>query len=83
MKALLIEIFTSKKALAAIAGVIIVVLNRLGIHLDSETMNQILAIIASYIVGQGFADSGKYTPVSARSTATPRKRKGRSAASDT
>ena len=83
MKALLIEIFTSKKALAAIAGVIIVVLNRMSIHLDNETMNQILALIASYIVGQGVADIGKYSPAPARPTPTPRKRKSRSTSSDT
>jgi len=53
------DVVTSKKALAAIAGVIIAATNSRGLQLPEEAVNQILAAIVAYVVGQGLADFGK------------------------
>lgn len=59
LKEILLEAITSKKALAAIAGCLIVLSNKWGLHLSEEAINQLLQTIAAYIVGQGIADMGK------------------------
>ena len=53
------ELLTSKKALAAVSGVIIAAAARYGLNLPEDAVNQILAPIVAYIVGQGLADFGK------------------------
>ena len=58
-KALVIGILTSKKALATIAGVVIVATNRIGLNLPEEAVTQIVAAIAAYVVSQGLADFSK------------------------
>ena len=56
----LLEIIHSKKALAAIAGLIVMVANKLlGWELAQDTIIDYLSIIGFYIVGQGIADHGK------------------------
>jgi uncharacterized membrane protein (DUF441 family) len=53
------QMFASKKAIAAIAGVVVAAAGRYGLQLDAESVNQILAPIVAYILGQGIADFGK------------------------
>ena len=53
------DLFSSKKFLVMLSGIVITVASKLGLNIDPNTLNQILAIIAAYIVGQGIADHGK------------------------
>ena len=53
------EVLTSKKAIATIAGVLIVASNRIGLQLPEEAVTQIIGAIAAYVVSQGLADFGK------------------------
>ncbi len=59
MLAILKALFSSKKFLVMLAGIILAVANKLGLDLDPELVNQILALVGVYIVGQGIADRGK------------------------
>lgn len=57
---LLQSLFGSKKFLAMLAGLIsLVALKVFKLTLDPTTVGEIVALIASYIVGQGISDSGK------------------------
>ena len=56
---LLAEILTSKKAIATMAGVLIVMTNKIGLQLPEEAVTQIVAAIAAYVVSQGLADFSK------------------------
>jgi len=56
---LLAEILTSKKAIATMAGVLIVATNKIGLNLPEEAVTQIVAAIAAYVVSQGLADFSK------------------------
>ncbi len=58
-KALLVDIFTSKKALAAIATLIVIILQALGLPVTDEMIEKILLVVGPYLVGQGIADHGK------------------------
>jgi len=53
------EVLTSKKAIATIAGVLIVASNRIGLQLPEDAITQIIGAIAAYVVSQGLADFGK------------------------
>lgn len=59
MKDFLNDVFTSKKAMAALATLLVIILQALGLPLSEDMVNQILFIAGSYIVGQGIADNGK------------------------
>jgi hypothetical protein len=67
MKDVLVELFSSKKFIAMIAGVLATVLLRLAgkfnVALDPDTAKQaadaVALLVASYCVGQGVADHGK------------------------
>ena len=56
---LLAEVLTSKKAIATMAGVLIVATNKIGLNLPEEAVTQIVAAIAAYVVSQGLADFSK------------------------
>jgi len=56
---LVAEVLTSKKAIATLAGVLIVATNRIGLQLPEDAVTQIIGAIAAYVVGQGLADLGK------------------------
>ena len=53
------EVLTSKKAIATIAGVLLVATNKIGLNLPEEAVTQIVAAIAAYVVSQGLADFSK------------------------
>lgn len=59
MRDFLNDVFTSKKALAALATLLVIILQALGLPITEDMMNQILFLAGSYIVGQGIADIGK------------------------
>jgi hypothetical protein len=56
---LVAELLTSKKAIATLAGVLIVATNRIGLQLPEDAVTQIIGAIAAYVVSQGLADFGK------------------------
>lgn len=53
------DLFGSKKFVAALAGVVFVAVNKLGLGIDENTVLAIIGLIASYVIGQGIADNGK------------------------
>lgn len=59
MKATLIDLFTSKKFLTALAAVIIYVAGRFGFNVDPAALDRIFAALLAYVGAQGLADIGK------------------------
>lgn len=59
MKATLLDLFTSKKFLAALAAVIIYVAGRFGFDVDPAALDRIFAALLVYVGAQGVADAGK------------------------
>ena len=59
LKEMLVVLLTSKKAQAALAGMVVAIALRLGINVDVETVLTIISPIIAYIIGQGIADAGK------------------------
>jgi hypothetical protein len=53
------DLLASKKAIAGIAGAVMILVGRLGLDIDSELVTQFVSIVVAYIVGQGIADYGK------------------------
>jgi hypothetical protein len=57
--AFLADVFTSKKALAALATLLVILLQALGLPITEEMIQNILLVVGPYMVGQGIADNGK------------------------
>lgn len=57
--AILIQFLTSKKAIALIVGLLIMLADSAGLSLPEEDLTNIVQMIMAYIVGQGIADAGK------------------------
>lgn len=53
------EMLTSKKFIAMVAGFIVTLLAKWKINIDPQTIMSLVGLIIAYIVGQGWADSGK------------------------
>ena len=53
------DLLSSKKAIAAIVGVLMVLIGRFGLDVDPELVTQVVSLVVAYIVGQGIADNGK------------------------
>ena len=53
------DILKSKKFQASMAGVIVVVVSTFLPELDEAEVTKIVALMISYIIGQGLADFGK------------------------
>jgi hypothetical protein len=53
------DLLASKKAIAGIAGAVMILVGRLGLDIDSELVTQFVSLVVAYIVGQGIADHGK------------------------
>lgn len=51
----------SKKAIAAVAGVITAAALKIGLDLDTEAVAAVLSPILAYILGQGVSDLGKHS----------------------
>lgn len=72
MKQTLLDLFTSKKFLAALTAVIIYVAGRFGFDLDPAVLDRIFAAFLVYVGAQGVADVGKSAAqVNAVSTSAP------------
>ena len=52
-------IWTSKKFLVAVAGVVAIIISHFIPAISEEMILSITGIIISYIIGQGVADTGK------------------------
>lgn len=50
---------TSKKAVAAIGGVIVALAAKYGLQLDETAVLSIVGVTIAYVTGQGIADAGK------------------------
>lgn len=59
MKQTLIDLFTSKKFLAALTAVIVYVAGRFGFDVDTAALDHIFAALLVYVGAQGVADVGK------------------------
>ena len=53
------DLFRSKKALTAMATVIVAGVGKLGLEMTTDELLPILGPLVAYIVGQGIADNGK------------------------
>lgn len=52
-------LLSSKKFVATITGIIATLVAKIGWEVDGEALAAIVALIVSYVVGQGVADHGK------------------------
>jgi putative Mn2+ efflux pump MntP len=59
IKALLAAMFASKKFVAALAGMIVALVAKVGWDVDTEIVLGILGLFGTYVLGQGIADNGK------------------------
>lgn len=59
MKTTLLDLFTSKKFLAAVSAVAIYIAGRFGFDLDPAALDRIFAAFLVYVGAQGVADAGK------------------------
>lgn len=53
------EFITSKKFIVAVAGVILATAGKYGLNLDPDSVQNIVYVVVAYLIGQGWADSGK------------------------
>jgi len=53
------DMILSKKVIAMLSGVIVATLAKVGLDLDVESVAVIISPIIAYIIGQGWADTGK------------------------
>jgi hypothetical protein len=59
MKQTLIDLFTSKKFIAAVTAIIVYVAGRIGFDVDTATLDHIWQALLVYVGAQGLADLGK------------------------
>lgn len=59
MKDMIRQLLTSKKALATLVAVLVWVLGRFGLDVESAELLPLVGAIAAFVVAQGFADQGK------------------------
>jgi hypothetical protein len=53
------EFLTSKKFIAAVAGVLLTLLAKLHFDIPESTVQEIVGLIIAYLLAQGWADQGK------------------------
>ena len=53
------DILRSKKFQASVAGIVVVIISSFIPEIDEAELTKIVALIVSYVIGQGFADFGK------------------------
>ena len=56
------RLLKSRKFSLAIAGVVVVIAQDLGLPIDEDTAMQVTGIVIALVLGQGLADSGKGDP---------------------
>ena len=53
------DLLASKKFLATLVGILSILIGKIGWNVPDETLTQLVALVASFVVGQGIADFGK------------------------
>ena len=53
------DLFSSKKFLVMLAGIVVMIADKIGLNLDPDLVNKMLGLMGAYIIGQGIADHGK------------------------
>lgn len=53
------EFLTSKKFIAAVAGVVLTLLAKLHFDIPESTVQELVGLIIAYLLAQGWADHGK------------------------
>ena len=61
------SLFSSKKFVAMITGVVATLVGKIGWDVPTETINQVVALVGTYVIGQGVADHGKHRPAAVES----------------
>jgi len=56
------QLLGSKKAVAAVAGVVTLLAGRFGLNITPELSLEITGIVIAYLLGQGLADVNKAKP---------------------
>lgn len=59
VKNLIAWLFASKKVAALLAGLLLLGAKRLGLDIAGAEIEEALALLGAYLVGQGIADAGK------------------------
>lgn len=59
LKAAIVGILSSKKAVMGLTGALTAGIMKLGLHVDSETVGLVVGPIVAAIIGQAAADHGK------------------------
>lgn len=59
MKQTLVDLFTSKKFLAALTAVVVYVAGRFGFDVDAAVLDRVFQALLVYVGAQGIADAGK------------------------
>ena len=52
-------LLTSKKFIVLISGLLVTLLAKFKLNIDATTVQEFVAMIIAYVIGQGIADSGK------------------------
>lgn len=71
LKPVLAQIFTSKKALATMAGAIVWVLAQVGVVATPAAVLPLLGLISIFVMGQSIADHGKEAVKEAKKPQAP------------
>jgi len=53
------EFLTSKKFIAAVAGILLTLLAKLHFEIPESTVQELVGLIIAYLISQGWADRGK------------------------
>lgn len=53
------ELLTSKKFIVSVSGMIVALVAKLGLELQTEDVAAIVSPVVAYVVAQGWADRGK------------------------
>ena len=59
VKKLIAWLFASRKVTALLAGLLLLGAKRLGLDIAGAEIEEALALLGAYLVGQGIADAGK------------------------
>lgn len=59
MKKVILELLSSKKAVATMVGVLLTIVAKTGLVLPEDSVTEIVQVIMAYVIGQGIADHGK------------------------
>ena len=57
--AVLKALFSSKKFVAMLVGIVATLLAKIGLDVDDATVTKLVGVVVSFILGQGIADHGK------------------------